>query len=59
MPDTVNDLLQKEVSRREFLTTVGYGLASLVGIAGVMRFMGHKGFSHKASSGYGHSPYGR
>ena len=59
MQDFSTDLLQKEMSRKEFLATVGYGLASLVGVAGVLRLFGHKGFSRSsARHGYGSSPYG-
>jgi hypothetical protein len=60
MKDNVSELLQQEMSRKEFLTTVGYGVASLVGIAGVMRMLGHRGFKAASSShGYGASAYGK
>ena len=62
MLDNVSDVLQKEMSRKEFLTTLGYGAASLVGIAGVMRLLGHRGFSGSSSGsghGYGGNAYGK
>ncbi len=62
MKNGLTDILQTEMSRKEFLTTLGYGAASLVGLAGVLRMLGHKGLiAHKTSSsqGYGGSSYGR
>ena len=62
MRDNVSELLQQEMSRKEFLTTLGYGVASLVGIAGVMRMFGHRGFKTgraTSSNGYGASAYGK
>lgn len=60
MKDNLSEALQKEMSRREFLTTVGYGVASLVGIAGVMRMLG-LGHHHGSGNGrgYGASAYGK
>jgi len=61
MKDNLDDLLQQEMSRREFLSTLAYGLAAMVGVAGVLRMLGHKGFSgsQKADHGYGASAYGK
>lgn len=53
----LHDLLQKEVSRKEFLQTLGVGLASVFGLSALLKLAGYKG--HHASRGYGSSPYGR
>jgi len=53
--------MHKEMSRREFLTTVGFGLASLFGFSTVLRFLFGKGQTHgarAASGGYGSNAYG-
>ncbi|MDB5164546.1 MAG: hypothetical protein JWL89_172 [Candidatus Saccharibacteria bacterium] len=55
MQKHINELLQKEMSRKEFLGTVGFGIASVFGLGTVLKLMGHKGSS---SFGYGSSSYG-
>jgi hypothetical protein len=59
MNKQLQDLLHKEMTRHEFLLTLGMGVASLMGFSSVIRLMS-SGKSHKtASFGYGSSPYGR
>ena len=65
MQNITNDLLQREMTRREFMSTVGFALASAVGLAGLLRLFGHKGFagltghySTRGNNSYGNSPYG-
>lgn len=53
----IDELMQKEVTRREFLTLVGAGLVSIIGFTGLIRTLLDK--QHHQSSGYGSSGYGR
>jgi len=58
MKQQVNELLQKEMTRQEFLTTLGFGLASLLGLSSVLKLL-NGGLAHnKSSHGYGSSNYG-
>jgi len=55
----LDDIMNKEMSRKEFLTTVGFGLASVFGLSTIVRFVFGKGqHGRLASSGYGSSAYG-
>lgn len=56
MQKHLNELVQKEMSRKEFLATVGFGLASIFGLSTILRMLGHKP-AHTAQ-GYGSSVYG-
>lgn len=62
MSKPLEDLLQKEMDRKEFLTTVGFGVASLLGFSTVLQLLGksNSGFlgSAPAEAGYGSSAYG-
>jgi hypothetical protein len=55
MNKQVDHLLQKQMSRKEFLTTFGFGLASLFGLGTILRLMGH---NQHVSMGYGSGGYG-
>lgn len=58
MQKHLEHILTRELSRKEFLTTIAYGLASLVGIITLHRVL--SGSHHSNSSrGYGSSGYGR
>jgi hypothetical protein len=62
MAKQVEQLLKKEVTRKEFLTLSGFGLASLFGFGTIVKMVtGHggttKSFKHQVS-GYGGSVYG-
>jgi hypothetical protein len=63
MTKHLDTLLQKEMSRKEFLATLGFGIASILGFSTIIRLLTGKSVdSHlngKAGHGYGVSPYGR
>ena len=56
-------LMQKEMSRQEFLLTLGFGMASVMGFSTLIHLLTGKSLgnhlSKHMSSGYGSSPYGR
>ena len=59
----LQDLLQQEVSRKEFLQCLGIALLSMVGITNVLNSL-QKGLNSPTSAkqaphGYGASPYGK
>jgi hypothetical protein len=56
MQKQVNELLQKEMSRKDFLATIGFGIASVFGLGTLLRLLGHR--DQLSSSGYGSSSYG-
>lgn len=63
MTKPIDTLLQKEMSRKEFLTTLGFGMASIFGFSTIIHLLTGKSFSshiHQQSSqySYGSSPYG-
>lgn len=63
MSKPLDTLMQKEMDRKEFLTTVGFGVASLFGFSTVLQLLGKSQpsnmFGHaQAQQGYGSSAYG-
>ena len=62
MSKPLDNLLQKEMDRKEFLTTVGFGVASLLGFSTVLQLLGKSNGSilgsAPAEAGYGSSAYG-
>ncbi|HEY8999502.1 MAG TPA: hypothetical protein VIM53_04275 [Candidatus Saccharimonadales bacterium] len=56
----INNLMQKEMTRKEFLTTLGFGVASVLGFSSVLKMLFGKGEQHFQASnmGYGSSVYG-
>lgn len=61
--DKFNDLLQQDVSRKEFLRYIGIALLSLIGVASMLQNL-HGAVNttiphEKQGSGYGTSAYGR
>lgn len=62
MHTQVDSLLKKEMTRKEFVATVSFGVASLMGLGSIMKLLGSgsAASSHKVLStkGYGSSPYG-
>ncbi len=56
----LNNLMQKEMTRKEFLTTMGFGVASVLGFSGVLKMLFGKGEQHfhGVNTGYGSSAYG-
>jgi hypothetical protein len=65
MSKPIDALLQKEMSRKEFLATLGFGLASVMGFSTLLHLLTGKSFSSQlehhqseVNSGYGSSVYG-
>ncbi len=58
MNKQLNSLMQKEMTRKEFLTTFGFGLATLFGFGAIIRLLTGKDNRQQASTGYGSSVYG-
>lgn len=60
MTSHVSELLQKEVSRKEFLGMSGLAIASIFGFGSVIKLLTGKSLPHQqaAPSGYGTSAYG-
>lgn len=55
----LNNLMQKEMSRKEFIATLGLGVASILGFSSILKLLFGKGQeSQNARTGYGSSPYG-
>jgi len=50
-------LMQKEMTRKEFLTTLGLGVATILGFGSLIKLVTGKSL-HSTSSGYGSSAYG-
>lgn len=55
-----NKLLQKEVSRKEFLSIVGVGAVTVAGASSLLHFLtGNKKLSRSTrANSYGSNPYG-
>jgi hypothetical protein len=58
MQKQIQQLLQKEMTRREFITTLGFGLASVAGLSTVVKLVSGRTSLGKAQHGYGSSAYG-
>ncbi len=60
MQKPIKALMQKEMTRKEFLATLGFGVATVMGLSSVLTMMGKKNpFDVRAqASGYGSSAYG-
>ena len=63
-PTPLSRLLQKDVSRQEFLSVLGLGIISMLGLSSIIHFLTGKKHSTSISStssstGYGSSPYGQ
>jgi len=56
----LQELLQKEMTRKEFLATVGFGFASILGFSTILKLLGKENPLHKTNSplGYGVGSYG-
>lgn len=56
----INNLMQKEMTRKEFLATIGFGVASIFGLGTLLRLITGKENSLQQNStlGYGDGPYG-
>jgi len=52
-------LMQKEMSRKEFLATIGLGIVTVMGFSTLVNtLMGSKNNQQQANVGYGSNPYG-
>jgi hypothetical protein len=61
MNKNIEALAQKEMTRKEFLLTVGFGILSIAGLSSLVKiFLGHHPLttSSQNSYGYGSNPYG-
>ena len=50
--------MQKEMTRKEFLATMGFGVASIFGLSTVIKMLSSKQSGQRSSLGYGSSSYG-
>ena len=61
MAKPITALMQKEMTRQEFLGTVALGLGSIMGFSTIIRLLTGKSFDRHlghASGGYGSTAYG-
>ena len=61
MNKALQTLMQKEMTRKEFLTALGLAIASILGFSSVLRLLtgrDHMG-GQSSSGGYGSRTYGR
>ncbi len=61
MQKQISGLLDKEMTRKEFMATLGFGVASIMGFSSILKLLtaSHANSSYsKVSKGYGSSPYG-
>lgn len=56
----INELMQKEMTRKEFLATVGFGIASIFGLSAIIKLLTSKEspLGQRDDYGYGGGPYG-
>lgn len=60
MNKSLQTLMQKEMTRKEFLTALGLGIASILGFSSVLRLLnGRDQMGARSSAGYGARTYGR
>lgn len=60
MKQQLNVLMQKEISRKEFLGMSGLAIVSLFGAGSIVKLLtGHSLLPNHRMSGYGSSAYGR
>jgi hypothetical protein len=60
MPKPITALMQKEMTRKEFMGTLALGLGSIMGFSSIIRLLTGKSLDRHLSHGlgYGSSPYG-
>lgn len=56
----LENIMQKEMTRKEFIGTLGFGLASIFGLSSILRYVFGKGNARntQTSYGYGANAYG-
>lgn len=50
----LNELMDKEMSRKEFLATIGFGIASVMGLGTILKLLTGKKTQQQTSGGYGY-----
>lgn len=59
MQKQLDTILKKEMTRKEFLATMGLGLASVLGFSSLLQMLSGRGMDRGAvTEGYGSSAYG-
>jgi hypothetical protein len=51
-------LMQKEMSRKEFLATIGLAIVSIMGFSTLINTLMGKNHNQQTNIGYGSNPYG-
>jgi hypothetical protein len=62
MNKNLDVILQREMTRKEFLMTLGFGMASVLGFSTIIRLLTGRSVEsrlHRSNRGYGSNPYGR
>ena len=62
MKRPLDTLMQKEMDRKEFLVTAGFGIAALLGLSTILQFLGKSNevaTAQKSDSGYGAASFGK
>jgi len=55
----ITDMMHKEMTRKEFLATLGFGIATIAGFSTVLRMLGKNNpWQHESQVGYGGGAYG-
>jgi hypothetical protein len=56
----INELMQKEMTRKEFLATMGFGVATIFGFSTLLGMLTGKSnpFQQQNTMGYGNGAYG-
>ena len=54
-----SDMMHKEMTRKEFLATLGFGIATMAGFSTILRMLGKSNPWHQENQmGYGSGAYG-
>lgn len=57
--EAIDEVLHKNMTRQEFLATLGFGVAAIFGLGTILRFLfGKQHTTSNISMGYGASAYG-
>lgn len=59
MNQHINNLMKKEVSRKEFLGMSALAVASIFGLGSIVKLTTGKSLGGKQVAGYGNSAYGK
>ena len=58
MQQTIQSLIKKEMTRKEFLAVMGFGVASIFGFSTIIKLLAGNGHSLRRTLGYGSTDYG-